>query len=219
MMERTKLLYGVKDLKRMISKSRHSKKAFHAAGFGEEEDKYKAKKNVINDNLEDLDCYSKFLHWKNNLRTDNFIIRMDSGWKAIFDTSILIVIGYSCFTTVFHVSFGNNIPEVLKIIDYGVTATFFMDFLFNFFQEYIDKETHHVIRDHKKIALNYMKSGWMFLDFVATFPFEIFYDDNVSFTRMIRLTRLSKLISLFDSSKFKKIIKSYFDNSTRADRI
>ena len=58
----------------------------------------------------------------------------------------------------------------------------------------------------------------MFLDFVATFPFEWFYDD-VLFTRMIRLTRLSKLVSLLDNSRFKKIIKSYFDNSQRSDRI
>ena len=75
------------------------------------------------------------------------------------------------------------------------------------------------IRDHKKIAMNYIKSGWMFLDLLATFPFDWFFAQDVLFTRLIRLTRLSKLISLLDNSKFKKIIKSYFDNSQRADRI
>ena len=75
------------------------------------------------------------------------------------------------------------------------------------------------IRDHKKIAMNYIKSGWMFLDLLATFPFDWIFSSDVLFTRLIRLTRLSKLISLLDNSKFKKIIKSYFDNSQRADRI
>lgn len=39
------------------------------------------------------------------LKPDNFIISMSSQWKAVFDTSILIVIGYSCFTTVLYISF------------------------------------------------------------------------------------------------------------------
>ena len=203
----------MKDVKRMIEKSKLSKQALLASGITGDES---AINDMLNNNKDEdvmkVDCYSQYKEWKENLRPDKFIIRLDSGWKAIFDTSILIVIGYSCFTTVFHVSFGNKIPDNLRYIDYGVTLTFFLDFVFNFFQEYLDKETHQKIRDHKKIALNYARSGWMFLDFVATFPFEWFYDD-VLFTRMIRLTRLSKMISLLDNSRFKKIIKSYFDNS------
>lgn len=141
------------------------------------------------------------------------IIDIDAGWKAIFDTSILLVIGYSCFTTVFYVSFDSKISPTMKIIDNCVTLAFAMDFIFNFLQEYQDKETMNKIRDHKKIAMNYIKSGWMFLDLLATFPFDWFFDQDVLFTRLIRLTRLSKLISLLDNSRFKKIIKSYFDNS------
>ena len=39
------------------------------------------------------------------------------------------------------------------------------------------------------------------------------------YTRLIRLTRLSKLIAIFDISRFNRIIKSYYENSTRADRL
>ena len=35
---------------------------------------------------------------------------------------------------------------------------------------------------------------------------------------MIRLMRLSKLMAIFDTSRFKRIIKAYYENSTRADR-
>jgi hypothetical protein len=141
------------------------------------------------------------------------IIDLDAGWKAIFDTSILLVIGYSCFTTVFYVSFDSKISPTMRFVDSCVTFAFAMDFIFNFFQEYQDKETMNKVRDHKKIAMNYIKSGWMFLDLLATFPFDWFFSQDVLFTRLIRLTRLSKLISLLDNSRFKKIIKSYFDNS------
>lgn len=65
--------------------------------------------------------------------------------------------------------------------------------------------------------MRYAKSGWMFLDFVATFPFDLFAD--VLYTRLIRLARLSKLINLLDISRFHRIIKSYFEKSNRADRI
>ena len=137
----------------------------------------------------------------------------------MFDTGILIIIGYSCFTTVFYVSFGSPIPPTMKFIDNCVTIAFALDLIFNFLQEYQDKETMNKIRDQKKIAMNYIKSGWFFLDFLATFPFDWLFSSDVLFTRLIRLTRLSKLISLLDNSKFKKIIKSYFDNSQRADRL
>lgn len=118
----------------------------------------------------------------------------------MFDTSILLVIGYSCFTTVFYVSFQQTQQPIMKIIDMLVTITFFCDFVFNFFQEYQDKETFQMIRDPYKIAVKYAKSWWMFLDFVATFPFDQFAD--VLYTRLIRLARLSKLVSLLDASRF-----------------
>jgi hypothetical protein len=38
-------------------------------------------------------------------------------------------------------------------------------------------------------------------------------------TRLIRLTRLSKLISVLDISRAKRLVKAYFDASTRSDRM
>ena len=100
-----------------------------------------------------------------------------------------------------------------------VTLFFSADFIFNFMQEYQDKETFVRIRDHKKIIAKYAKSGQMILDFVATFPFSYFLGDDLIFTRLVRLTRLSKLIAIFDISRMKRIIKSYYENSTRSDRL
>lgn len=101
-------------------------------------------------------------------------------------------------------------------IDQFVMISFALDFLFNFFLEYQDKETFQRIREPKKIAMKYARSGWMFLDFIATFPFQYFSD--VMWTKLIRLFRLTKLIALLDISRVKRLIKNYYENSQRADR-
>ena len=43
----------------------------------------------------------KAFQLKDLFNFENFIISQDSFWKKIFDTAILLVIGYSCATTVF----------------------------------------------------------------------------------------------------------------------
>jgi hypothetical protein len=78
---------------------------------------------------------------KDMFKLDYFIISMNNGWKAAFDNVILIVIGYTCLTTVLFVSFDNKKNKVLNQIDYMVTAFFSLDILFNLMLEYQDKET------------------------------------------------------------------------------
>ena len=72
---------------------------------------------------------------------DNFIISQNKEWKIAFDNILLIVIGYTCVTTVLFVSFQQEQSYTFKMIDMGVMFAFGLDFLFNFFQEYLDKET------------------------------------------------------------------------------
>ena len=88
----------------------------------------------------------------------------------------MLVIGYSCFTTVYYVAFNAEYPSTIRKVDYGVTAIFFLDFIFNMMTEYIDKDTYQKVRDHKSIASRYFKSGWMIIDFVATFPFDLAFN-------------------------------------------
>jgi hypothetical protein len=64
--------------------------------------------------------------------------------------------------------------------------------------------------------MRYFKSGWMVLDFLATFPFDAVLGDFV-YTKLIRLLRLSKLIALLDINRIKRLIKKIFENSTRKD--
>ena len=65
---------------------------------------------------------------KDLIKPDNFIIPMNSGWKAIFDTFVLFVVAYSIFTTSLYVSFDPVIPETFQIIDEIVFYVFSLDF-------------------------------------------------------------------------------------------
>jgi hypothetical protein len=103
-------------------------------------------------------------------------------------------------------------------IDNIVTILFGLDLIFNCMTEFQDRETFQRVADIKKITIEYAKSGWLFIDFVATFPFNLIYS-GAFITRLLRLMRLSKLVKVFDVSRIKRLIKNYFDKSNRADRL
>mmetsp|Transcript_8654 Transcript_8654/g.13426 ORF Transcript_8654/g.13426 Transcript_8654/m.13426 type:complete len:143 (+) Transcript_8654:280-708(+) len=142
---------------------------------------------------------------------------MNSGWKAIFDTFVLFVVAYSIFTTSLYVSFDPDIPETFELIDEAVFYIFSLDFVLNFFVEFMDQETFLKVRDHKKIAIRYARSGWMFIDFVATFPIDKFLGLQTDFivTKLLRLTRLSRLWALLDLSRVNRLLKQLFESSQR----
>ena len=75
------------------------------------------------------------------------------------------------------------------------------------------------MRDHKKIARRYIYSGWFFIDFAATFPLNYVTSSNVLWVRLFRLFRLPKLIKILDLSRFNRLLRSFFESSTRQDRI
>ena len=70
----------------------------------------------------------------------------------------------------------------------------------DFFCEYQDSETFQLVRSHKLIAYRYGRSGWLFIDFAASFPFEFigFDASGTNVVNLLRLTRLSRLRALFD---------------------
>ncbi len=87
--------------------------------------------------------------------------------------------------------------------------------------EYRDEETFLPVRDHKRIAKKYIYSGWFFVDFASTFPVSLVMPSasSVLWVRLFRLFRLPKLIKILDLSRFNKLLRSLFENSTRQNRI
>lgn len=89
----------------------------------------------------------------------------------------------------------------------------------DFMLEYQDQETFMPVRQHKKIARRYIYSGWFFIDFAATFPINYVTGSNILWIKLFRLFRLPKLIKILDLSRFNRMLRSLFENSTRHNRI
>lgn len=130
---------------------------------------------------------------------------MTSAWKSYFDIVILLLVGYSCFSTLLYVAFGQPDNRLQIAFDQTVEIMFYIDFVLNFLQAYPDPDTLQPIKDLKKIALKYV-GGWFFVDFVSIFPFEIFFNSGV-LTKLFRLCRLPRLIKLLDISRFNRVLK------------
>jgi len=92
-----------------------------------------------------------------------------------------------------------------------VFVVFALDLVSNFMMEYLDTETFEYVRDHKRIANRYIRSGWFFIDFAATFPFDLLTLSNGVYTRLFRLFRLPKMIRMMDLSKFNKAIQPFLE--------
>ncbi|CDW72458.1 cation channel family protein [Stylonychia lemnae] len=213
LIRRRKLLYGVKDIEKLISKSRETQQYMQ---------KSKQDQSTSSSNKKSKDC------------KDRLIISQRSQCKAFFDIWMLILVGYSCFTTIYQyyyidhkysVSFGIEVDGVFSNIDDVVTGFFGMDLLtsntntsqkssmlIDFMMEYQDQETFQMIRDHKKIAKKYIMGGWFFIDFAATFPINYVVGGSVLWSRLLRLFRLPQLIKILDLSRFNR-------SSNRQDRI
>ena len=134
---RTKLLYGVSDVKRMIGKSDTSQHFYqNDIIYQKENNQRKTKEKQYHE--KDKSAFKKF---KDLFKLDYLIISMSNPYKALFDNIILIVIGYTCLTTVLFISFDSQKSEMVNNIDYAVTACFAIDIILNLMMEYQDKET------------------------------------------------------------------------------
>ena len=169
---RQKLLYGVKDVKKLLEKS---------------EDSMTTKQEVEkeSDSEKDIQPDHSKTKCRDIFKASNFIISMNSSWKTVFDTFVLLVVAYSIFTSLFYVAFDPVIPPLMAKFDDIALYVFIIDFalsklphfkffpfifiFLDFFIEYQDQETFLYIRDHKKIAIKYFKN-WMIPDLIATFP-------------------------------------------------
>ena len=116
---RTKLLYGIKDVRKLIGKTPETTGYYKKDICCNSDDENGGESESEKDKVKNKD---KKVSLRDYLRPENFIISLESQWKTIFDTSILLVIGYSCFTTVLYISFEIKTGPFLTFIDHIVLA-------------------------------------------------------------------------------------------------
>lgn len=148
---------------------------------------------------------------------ERIIIRADATWKSVFDVAILLLVGYSCISSLFYVAFDMPTNYVHIVFDWIVEVCFYTDLGLNFITEYIDPISRKAVRDLKEIAVNYCM-GWFIIDFLSVFPFNSFLDSGPG-TKLFRLFRLPRLLKLLDVNKFSSILKSINGEKTDTQTI
>lgn len=79
-------------------------------------------------------------------------------------------------------------------------------------------------RDHLTIVKSYLKSGWLVLDILATFPFYLFGEGEGASSlgmwfKLLRLVRLPKIMNLLDLARFNKFVETVVSGQTRGKRV
>lgn len=69
-------------------------------------------------------------------------------------------------------AFSNDDPIEWILIYAIVDAAFLLDIIFTFFTSYTDPVTNLEVTDHKRIALNYVKGGWLIFDILSIIPLD-----------------------------------------------
>ena len=128
---------------------------------------------------------------------------------------MLVVITYSCFTSAFYCAFEFPSNEVLLMLEHGVLIFFSIEIIVKCMRLPLDAQQDD--RSHLKILKAYMKSGWFFLDILATFPFYLFNTgddeeggssggDSTTLLKLLRMVRIPKIINLLDRERVSKLI-------------
>lgn len=155
---------------------------------------------------------------------ERIIISSDSKWKSIFDIFIIILVGYSCATNMYYVSFGNPTSQVTITLDFIFEVFFWVDFFLNFFQGFKHEDTYEHITDMKEIAKKYL-FGWLMIDAVSIFPFKNVLSlfnadsDNAQGLKLIRLARMPRMGKLIDINRIKNVLKSLGGNNNNDEEI
>lgn len=139
----------------------------------------------------------------------------DPRYRA-WEMLLVVLVVYSAWICPFEFAFLTYKQDALFIVDHIVNGFFAVDIILTFFVAYVDRRTYLLIDDHKKIAIRYL-STWFIFDVCSTAPLQslslLFTDHNGGLgfkaLNMLRLWRLRRVSSLF--ARLEKDIRfNYF---------
>ncbi|KAL4563440.1 hypothetical protein LXL04_027482 [Taraxacum kok-saghyz] len=134
----------------------------------------------------------------------------------VWEMFLIILVVYSAWISPFDFAFLDEREGILRIYDNIVNGFFAIDIVLTFFVAYLDSQAYVLVDDHKKIALRYL-STWFIFDVSSTVPFRslsLLCTDRRSVMgfqvlSMLRLWRLRRVSSLF--ARLEKDIRfNYF---------
>ncbi|CDW89227.1 cation channel family protein [Stylonychia lemnae] len=156
------------------------------------------------------------------LRTKKCIIMPDEKGKAYWNLVITALLLYTATYVPFRISYVDDNPIYMIILDTIMDMIFLTDLVLSFFSAYEDKKMGVEVR-HKYIAIAYIKS-WFFLDLMSCVPIqlmEVQYDEaggqkkqQTSSVKLLRLTRLPRLYRLIRILRLFKMLRLFKQQSS-----
>jgi len=144
---------------------------------------------------------------------DKFVIAPEQNGRRVFTFFIIILSLFSTFSAAYFACFGFPSDSRFFFISfYAMEGMFAIDIILCFFTQYVDDEDNKPIRDLKKIALKYLKTGFP-LDALATVPFPLILQskfdegteediEKLNLLFLLKLVRFRKMMSLFETKNF-----------------
>ena len=96
--------------------------------------------------------------------------------KQNWDILMAGLLLFTCMVTPYRIAFSED-DIVWTIVNYSVDFLFLCDIIVIFFTAFYDDDF-VIHEDRWVIAKNYFKSGWIFVDVLAIFPFTWFGDEG-----------------------------------------
>jgi hypothetical protein len=121
--------------------------------------------------------------------------------KMIWDVGLCALVVYAVMEVPFRIGFNSEPTLAFEIINWIVTAFFFLDILATFNTAYFDQDKNIWVHDRQHIAHEYFHL-WFWIDLLSTIPFSQIFGlfmraSELSAIRFIRIMRLARLFKLF----------------------
>ena len=143
------------------------------------------------------------------------VLHPTSRFRLLWNGAIMLLVCLSALAVPFQVAFGEDLRDH-TLMDYWSSVDLFFDSIFmvdvwvNFRTGYMKDGV--VVTDTGMIAERYLKGSFT-IDVISSFPLSLFISDEGggSFTRLLRIVRLSKLLRLVRFSHYFKVLTEFTD--------
>ena len=161
---------------------------------------------------------SSTIVWKTGRQSEvachrpKWILHPDGKFKMYWN--ILLVMGmiFSLIIAPYQMAFETNTYS-LFIFELLLDCIFFIDIIFSCFTGFYDEDM-ILITNHSAIMKKYLKS-WMLIDILACFPLHLILEISVQLNSLVRLTRFKLLWRLIRITKLLRLLRVFKSDDQR----
>lgn len=116
----------------------------------------------------------------------------------IYDGYMTLINFWACIVSAWMTIFDLGEGAWVNIVDTIVLLSFMMDIIFTMCKQY--RDVHGLlVTSHKLIFIRYFKSGWLVIDVLSTFPFQLLdsASQNGYIVKLLRLLRIPRIVKVF----------------------